>query len=161
DAAHEQSRDVPTVMLPLPPAAGTSDVLFWMENEHLLPDGPVKLVLADWQTELATAPATTSASVKRAESAAPVRIERQESAGCYARRPTSGVSDHSDAPVTIDPRRPQRQQPQTERDDRQRPHVRRSWADDVADVHRCERGDIPPQIDAAHSIARASHARKS
>jgi hypothetical protein len=47
DADHVQSRVVFTATVPLPPAAGSSAVLFVTETSHLLPVGPTKLVLED------------------------------------------------------------------------------------------------------------------
>jgi hypothetical protein len=47
DADHKQSRDVFTVMVPVPPAAGSSGVLFVADTSHLAPVGPTKLVLPD------------------------------------------------------------------------------------------------------------------
>jgi hypothetical protein len=57
-AVHEQSRDAFTATLPVPPAAGSSGVLFVTEISHLSLVGPTKVVLADPQ---ATAVITTAA----------------------------------------------------------------------------------------------------
>jgi hypothetical protein len=46
-ADHRHSRCVDTVTLPLPPAAGSSWLLFVTPISHLVADGPMTLVLAD------------------------------------------------------------------------------------------------------------------
>jgi hypothetical protein len=47
DADQVQSRDVATVTVPLPPLAGSSDVLLVTEISHFSPDGPVTLVVVE------------------------------------------------------------------------------------------------------------------
>jgi hypothetical protein len=59
DADHEHSRDVVTVTLPLPPDAASSGVLFFTETSHLLPLGPMTLVLVDPHRAAANAIATS------------------------------------------------------------------------------------------------------
>ena len=47
EAFHTQSRVVVTDMVPLPPDAGTSDVLLLTEMSHLFLEGSTTLVLID------------------------------------------------------------------------------------------------------------------
>ncbi len=58
EADQEHSRAELIVMLPFPPAAGTSDVLWEIETSHRLPDGPAMLVLPVDPPHFAAASAT-------------------------------------------------------------------------------------------------------